>query len=608
MVFRRKKYRYLNLVFLYIKLLPGMAIAKVIYYLFCAAVPTLNIVLTTLLIDSSVDIVQGNGDFIKVLIPIAGIVGIKVFQYIVQIVFRLVGVRANNKVSSLVLPQITERKACVKYKYYEDQDSIDTMNRAMDNFASKPQDFFDHFFSVFVVVFQIIGFITVLGMQLWWASVVFILMAIPAFVVSYRFGEKKYDVDKNMSKIDRRAWYISGILKNRENVDERYLFSYTDEMDNTYKKYYETARNARKKVTFHLWADTTLAGLLVFISGIVTVGIMMFNLTSTGADTGFQIGLFVSLVNALFGLSREMQETIPEHINKLKYQFEYLKDLNKFLQFETEENAVCLPTKDFCDLKTIEFRNVSFKYPDCEPYILKNFNLKLAAGKHYAVVGVNGAGKTTIVKLLTGLYDDYSGEILVNGKELRDISLPERKALVSVIYQDFCKYPLDFYHNISIGNVLKMEDEKRVEHAANLMGLQSVIESLPEGLQTPISKIYEDGIDLSGGEWQKIALSRLYVSDAPIKILDEPTSALDPISESNLYSQFYKIINNTSRDGNITLFISHRLGSVKLADEIVVIDQGQVVEAGTFDELLNGKGLFAEMYKEQSQWYSKKEN
>ncbi len=585
-----------------------MAIAKVIYYLFCAAVPTLNIILTTLLIDNSVDIVKGNGDFIKVLIPIAGIVGIKVFQYIVQIVFRLIGVKANNKVTSFVLPQITERKACVKYRYYEDQDSIDTMNRAVDNFASKPQDFFDHFFSVFVIVFQIIGFITVLGMQLWWAPVVFVLMAIPAFIVSYRFGEKKYDVDKNMSKIDRRAWYISGILKNRENVDERYLFQYTDEMDNTYKKYYETARNARKKVTFHLWADTTLAGLLVFISGIVTVGIMMFNLTGTSVDTGFQIGLFVSLVNALFGLSREMQETIPNHINKLKYQFEYLKDLNRFLQFETEENAVCLPEKDFCELKTIEFKDVSFKYPDCEPYILKNFNLKLAAGKHYAVVGVNGAGKTTIVKLLTGLYDDYSGEILVNGKELRNISLAERKALVSVIYQDFCRYPLDFFHNISIGNVLKTEDQKRVEEAARLMGLQSVIENLSEGLHTPISKIYEDGIDLSGGEWQKIALSRLYVSDAPIKILDEPTSALDPISESNLYSQFYKIINNTSRDGNITLFISHRLGSVKLADEIIVIDKGQVVEAGIFDELLNGKGLFAEMYKEQSQWYSKKEN
>ncbi|MGI6743075.1 MAG: ABC transporter ATP-binding protein [Eubacteriales bacterium] len=606
MFFGRTKYSYLNLVTLYIKLVPGMAIAKIMYYLFCATIPTLTIFLTTLLINNSLDFVQGNTALNQVLIPIMGIIGIRVFQYFVGVFFRLVGIRASNKVSSLVLPQIAERKACVKYRYYEDQDSIDTMNRAMDGFASRPQDFFDHFFMIFVVVVQIIGFVVVLGIQLWWASIVFVLMAIPAFIVSYRFGERKYDIDKKMSKVDRRAWYISDVLKNREYVDERYLFQYTDEMDNKYRKDYERARNARKNVTFHVWADTTLAGSLVFISGIITVGALMFNLASVGSNTGFQIGLFVSLVNALFGLSREMQETIPNYINKLKYQLEYLKDLNNFLLFEMEESAACQPNKRFCNLESIEFRDVSFRYPNCTPYILKNFNLKLVAGKHYAVVGVNGAGKTTIVKLLTGLYDEYSGEILINGEELRNISLPDRKALVSVIYQDFCKYPLDFYQNIAIGNVFKMKDKKMVENAALLMGLQNVIEKLPEGLQTPVSKIYENGVDLSGGEWQKIALSRLYISDAPVKILDEPTSALDPVSESNLYSLFYRTIESTSRNGSITLFISHRLGSTKLADEIVVIDHGQVAEIGTFDELLSRESLFAEMYKKQSQWYCKR--
>jgi ATP-binding cassette subfamily B protein len=275
------------------------------------------------------------------------------------------------------------------------------------------------------------------------------------------------------------------------------------------------------------------------------------------------------------------------------------------LEFETDENAACLPDKNTPEFDSIEFRGVSFKYPGTEPYILKDFSAKLTSGRHYAIVGVNGAGKTTLAKLLTGLYKEYEGEILIGGKELKLFTQAEIKALSAVVYQDFCRYPLDFYGNIAIGNANDMENREIVEESVNIIGLSETLEKLPKKYETPITKIKEDGVDLSGGEWQKVALARLIVNPAPLKILDEPTAALDPVSESRVYEQFGEIVsqNQASKAHGITIFISHRLGSTKLADEIIVISEGRAAEAGTFDELMVKGGIYAEMFASQAEWY-----
>jgi len=219
---------------------------------------------------------------------------------------------------------------------------------------------------------------------------------------------------------------------------------------------------------------------------------------------------------------------------------------------------------------------------------------------------VNGAGKTTLTKILTGLYGEYEGEILINGKELREYTQPEKKALSAVVYQDFCQYPLNFYNNIAVGNINDMQNREKVENAVNIIGLAEAVDKLPKKYETPITKVKEDGVDISGGEWQRVALARLMINPAPLKILDEPTAALDPIGESQVYEQFGEIIsqnqNKTDRN-HITVFISHRLGSTKLADEIIVISDGKAAETGTFDELMAKNGIYAEMFESQSEWY-----
>jgi ABC-type multidrug transport system fused ATPase/permease subunit len=218
---------------------------------------------------------------------------------------------------------------------------------------------------------------------------------------------------------------------------------------------------------------------------------------------------------------------------------------------------------------------------------------------------MNGAGKTTLTKLLTKLYSEYEGDIFINDKELKEYTQAEIKALSAIVYQDFCRYPLDFYNNIAIGNANDMHDREKVENAASIIGLAEVADKLPRKYETPITKVKEGGVDLSGGEWQRVALARLIINSAPLKILDEPTAALDPISESQVYEQFKEIVNRNqnNKSAGITIFISHRLGSTKLTDEIIVISEGKVVEIGTFDELMTRDAIYAGMFKSQSEWY-----
>ena len=251
--------------------------------------------------------------------------------------------------------------------------------------------------------------------------------------------------------------------------------------------------------------------------------------------------------------------------------------------------------------KFLEFKGVRFKYPGTDNYILKGISFKMESGRHYAFVGLNGAGKTTITKLLTGLYDEFEGDILINDKNISEYGQGELKSFFSVVYQDFARYHITMKDNIRIGGINAMESEdeaERIKQAVERVGLQETVKKLPDGIDTPLGKIKGGGMDVSGGEWQRIAMARAVMNPAPVRILDEPTAALDPISESRLYEEYEQI----SRD-KTTIFISHRLGSTKLADEILVIGDGHIIENGTHDELMDLDGVYTQMYESQRSWY-----
>jgi ATP-binding cassette subfamily B protein len=307
--------------------------------------------------------------------------------------------------------------------------------------------------------------------------------------------------------------------------------------------------------------------------------------------------MFIALIGAVIGLSERLTWGVNHMVTEIVRNREWLKDLTEFMALEIIEDATDAPTP--MDFSQIEFKNVTFAYPNTEKIVLDGVSFTIKKGKHYSFVGENGAGKTTITKLITGLYDNYTGEILVDGVCLRKLSHAQLKGLTSVVYQDFARYSISMYDNIAMGNIHHFDDRKQAEEAVQLVGLQQAVEKLRDGMDTPLGKVLENGVDLSGGEWQRIAMARSVINPAPLKILDEPTAALDPVAESTVYKNFEKITRNET-----TIFISHRLGSTKLADIIYVLDNGKIFESGSHAELMAQNGIYAEMFNVQAKWYA----
>jgi ATP-binding cassette, subfamily B, bacterial len=340
------------------------------------------------------------------------------------------------------------------------------------------------------------------------------------------------------------------------------------------------------------------AGSILF--GLISIMISMVLLQPVLAKT-ISVGLFISLVTAVFSMVQMMSWGLTNSVDQLARHREYLKDLTEFAALDELPGAELPHTTPPPVFESIVFRNVRFKYPGMDSYILDGLTLDIHAGRHYAFVGVNGAGKTTITKLLTGLYDGYEGEILLNRRPLSSYPQSDLKSFFSVVYQDFARYSIPFGDNIALGDVNGMQRDdaySAVLPVVEQLGLREAVDNLPNGLASPLGKIRDDGQDLSGGQWQRVAMARSVISPAPLRILDEPTAAMDPIGESRLYEEF----ENISRGGT-TLFISHRLGSTKLADHIFVIGFGRVLEEGSHRELMEAGGEYAGMYESQRSWY-----
>jgi len=308
------------------------------------------------------------------------------------------------------------------------------------------------------------------------------------------------------------------------------------------------------------------------------------------------IGLFISLVNGLISLATDLSWNIPNILDKITRFGEYFKDLTQFINLEEQRSSTAVQAIDKKIFEKLEFKNVLFRYPNCEEYILKGMSFAIEKNKTYAFVGINGCGKTTITKLILGLFDEYEGEILLNGKNIKSLQLNELHSYFSGVFQDYVRYAISLEENILIANPNSTKNE--IENVISLCGLDEVIKCMPNGLNTNLGKIKDNSVDLSGGQWQRLSIARSAISNSPVKILDEPTSALDPIAESQVYNNFKNI-----SDGYTTIMISHRLGSTQFADIIYVVDNGTIAEYGSHSHLMAMDGIYAKMFKSQRSWY-----
>ena len=354
----KKKYSYFAMVAAYFKLVPVAVTVKVVKNLIGSALPTINMIMVAAFIDAAIKTIGDPGNIGSIWVPLGIIVAIMLANYYIEILMGMLNTRAGNKIRRIVAPAVAEKRASVKFRYLEDQESVDVTNRAMGGFEGNLQGFFDQIFGAWNLIAQIVGFVIILGMQLWWASLVFAITCVPSVVISYKFGKKRYDTDKEMTKIDRKVGYIFGILTGRDTIEERYMYGYTPKMNGEYKDKYEYARIERKKISRKTWVNTKATGMLAFVSGVIVIAILIPSAISPGAggEPALSIGMFTAIVNAVFGLSMQMQWSLSWQIGDFKYKFEYLKDLNKFLEFEEDEDAACLPAANAPELGSIEFK------------------------------------------------------------------------------------------------------------------------------------------------------------------------------------------------------------------------------------------------------------
>ena len=558
-----------------------------------ALIPTFMIFITANFINSVIAMYNGDVHLSSVNIDIALFVAVIIYQRLNDVIKNYVECKRRIYYRRKLVPEMLERRAMLEYQHYEDSKTLDLINRVCPLFDEQVWDMYKQIISLISLVIYVMGILITLFFQLWWIALSMLVLSIPIIYIATKAGQRTYSADKELTKIERRVEYLSEVMKSREAVEERTVYNYTEALNEQYAENYNFASHLRLKVLRRNIIKQKSGGIVVALYSIGAMLALIIPVTRGDID----FGMFVALTGAVFNLSDRLSWGVNSIFSDLAKKREYLKELTDFMNLSVDENSILQAQKNIT-FNVLEFKNIRFKYPGTNKIILDGVSFKIEKGKRYSFVGINGAGKTTITKLITGLYNNYEGEILVDGRSLRDFTQSEIKGLSAVVYQDFAKYYISMYDNIAIADIANYGDYKIVEETVKLMGLENMVSNLSDKLDTPLGKVLHNGVDLSGGEWQRTAMARCVINSAPLKILDEPTASLDPLGESMVYHSFDEI-----SKGATTIFISHRLGSTKLADVIFVLSDGKIIENGSHSELVKMSGAYSKMYASQVEWY-----
>ncbi|WP_324254058.1 ABC transporter ATP-binding protein [Paenibacillus sp. 1001270B_150601_E10] len=560
-----------------------------------ALIPSIQVFIVAQFINSVIEVVTLGNSIQTIYGPVAGIIATLAYLMISDKLIHFIQVKMLNEIREEYSLTLFYKKARLSYKHIEDSKIADLISRVTEKPEQEISEAYNHFTNFLGLIITVSSIAAILLTQVWWAALLLIAISIPLFWLAVKSGRANYEASREVSRLSREYQYLGEVLTGRESVEERYLFGYGTKINHVWFDRYERARKLLFKTELKWFAKMKLGGLVTSLLSLIMIIVLLPSVLSKAMS----IGLFISLVNSTNNLVNRMTIDLTQTLDSLARNAEYAKDLQLFLDLDETAGAADATLSEEFRFETLEFVNVSFKYPNTQKMILQNMSFKIENSKHYAFVGLNGAGKTTITKLITGLYDEFEGAILINGKSIREYTQAQIKSMCAVAYQDFARYSISMKENIAIGDVNRFDDhEANLWNAIKALELEPLVERLPQGLDTYLGKIKKSGVDLSGGQWQRVALARFMINRGPLRILDEPTAALDPVSESRLYEKFEELCR-----GQTTIFISHRLSSIMLADEIFVMDQGRVVEQGAHAELMSNQGLYAQLYDSQRCWY-----
>ena len=432
------------------------------------------------------------------------------------------------------------------------------------------------------------------------APFVMVVVALPAAVINYHYRNRNFRYMRHRSKERRQMEYYSGLLVNKDMAGEIRIMGLADTLIGRYKAVFRRYfAGIRRLLTREAVAQVT-AGL---ITQLIYLGLFAFVILRTVYE-GAQIGDYSLYIGAVSAISSCVSTIVTASASI----YEGTLFIDNMMSFMAEpvtvvalpEHAGEAPLRPVRHAPhTIVFEDVSFRYPGGSRDVISGLNLTLKTGQSTVLVGLNGAGKTTLIKLLTRLYDPTGGRILLDGIDLRRYDVCALYELFGIIFQNFGKYAASVSDNIAFGDIAREATEEGVTAAAVSSNADPFIRALPEGYETPLMRYFEEnGIELSIGQWQKLSIARAFYKDSDILVLDEPTASLDPLAEQEVFSQFARLGEN-----KITVFVSHRLSSATVADQVIVLENGQIVEEGNHESLMAQHGKYYTLFSTQARHY-----
>ncbi len=489
---------------------------------------------------------------------------------------------------------IHAKSAEVDLVYYEDPDYYDTLHRAQQEAPYRPNHIIQALMQLGQSGLSLVALAGLLFYLHWVVTLVLFAAVLPVIIVKIRNADRLYEWKFRRTETERQTYEYHRMLTSGVHAKELRIF----DLGNIFRKRYRDLRAKLRNENLQLAKTRSVFDLVAQVAAIAALfGLLIFVILRT-----MRGDLTLGDMVMYYGAFQRAQTYLQDIMGGLASLYEDSIFLNHFYNFLDlkSEAAVCQQCKDVPrPLRDgIKFENVSFMYSEKGGNVLEDVNLTIRAGEVVALVGDNGAGKTTLAKLICRLYEPTTGRITLDGTDFRDFDIKDLRHEIAVIFQDYVHYPLTVRENIWIGNTRLDPDDDHVRTAAQYSAADTFISNLPKGYDTLLGKHFGGGVEISVGEWQKVALARAFLRDAQMIILDEPTSAMSPQSEYDVFQTFRKLIKDRS-----ALLISHRFSTVRMADMIYVLDKGRIVERGSHEELMRLNGYYAQMFNIQAQQY-----
>lgn len=517
-----------------------------------------------------------------------------VISYATESVKTVICAVAGLKLSHNIENMVADKFYKIKQERIDNPEFLDIHSNTLNRCGSEPLNLMESLFCTVANVISLMGYVVIIARYNFIALLIIIVFTLPIIVFKRKYQGLTFRFYNERTMQLRRIMYYLELLTEPQYANEVRGYRLHNYFSSERKKLFRdfikgNTKIAGKEITISLFTS------LLSMVGAILVGIWLVKKTIAGTIT---VSEFYLLITAIITLATDLLALSDQIASNSKsmmfinYIFDYMKEPNVI-----ESKSLKIKEKP---THNIRFENVSFRYTGSENYVLKNINVHFDTSETVCLVGENGSGKSTFVKLLLRIYDPTEGCILLDGIDLKEYDINEIRRFYGVLFQDYVKFSDSVHNCIGFGNIEQIQNIDGIEDAARLTGANVFIDNYKDGYETNLSKMFfNDAIEPSGGQWQKIAISRAVYSDAQVLVLDEPTAALDPKSEVRMFDTFKKISELKS-----TLIISHRMYITKLADKIILLENGNLIEEGSFEELIKMKKEFYSMYKIQSDSYS----